>query len=129
MTASDGGVGPMRAKMVATLAEFLDISYEKASAALHEVWEHTKDVDSGENVPSWQPDLSNPGHALAHRVQQAITREFDGEEMFEACVVVRARTGHIGMAATMITFEEVEWLLRMGIGSARRTVRQHGGEP
>lgn len=117
----------MRAKMVAALAEFLDIDYELASQALHHTWEATKDVRTGGDTPAtWQPDLENPGQALAHRVQMAMTAEFDGEELFPAVVVVQAREGHVGLAVTAIQFNDAEWLLRMGIGAIRRTVRQQG---
>lgn len=121
------GLGPMRARMVATMAEFLDIPYERASDAMHAMWEATKDIDGGSGPWTHEPNLKNPGIALAHRVQMAMAREFDGEDYFPAVVVVQSRTGHVGLAATAITGGEVENLLRLGIGAARRNTRQHGG--
>lgn len=118
----------MRAKMVATLAEHLDITYEKASEALNAVWSATMDIDVSKQPWSKDPNLQNPGVALAHRVQECLTREFSGEEIFPAVVVVQARDGHVGMAATAITVDQVEQLLRLGIGAARRNRRQHGTE-
>lgn len=119
----------MRAKSVAALAEFLDITYEQASEALNVVWKATMDIDGGSGAWSHDPNVSNPGIALAHRVQMAISEEFSGEDLFPAIVVVQSPTGHIGLAATAISAAEIEHLLRLGIGAVRRNLRQHGEEP
>jgi hypothetical protein len=116
---------PMRARMAAAIAEDLGVSVEDASRAMHAAWEATKDDETG-TPPSWQPDLSNPGEALARRVQAALEREFSGEELFPVVVVVQARTGHIGLAVTDLDFGGVEQLLMLGRGAARRSLRQHG---
>jgi hypothetical protein len=90
---------PMRARMAAAIAEDLGVSVEDASRAMHAAWEATKDDEKGTPF-SRQPDLSNPGQALARRVQAALEREFSGEELFPVVVVVQARTNHIGLAVT-----------------------------
>jgi hypothetical protein len=116
---------PMRARMAAAIAEDLGVSVEDASRAMHAAWEATKDDEKGTPF-SRQPDLSNPGQALARRVQEALEREFSGEELFPCVVVVQARTNHIGIAATALDAGEVEQLLMLGRGAARRSLRQHG---
>lgn len=114
----------MREKMVQTVAASLGVSEGRASAALHAAWEATKD-DKGGAPPSWQPDLSDPGQALARRVQGALEREFEGEELFPCVVVVQEnRSRRIGFAATAIELGEVDQLLMLGRGAARRAVRQ-----
>lgn len=119
--------GPMREKMVDAFSEFLDIPRERASAAMHHAWEVTKDVkEPGSSPPSYTPDLSNSGVALAHRVELAMAMEFSGEDMFPAVVVVQSRDGHIGIASMLLSLSESEWLLRLGIGAVRRSLRQHG---
>lgn len=120
---------PVRPKLVRAVAEFLEIDTELASRALHAAWEATKDDVTGP-PPSWQPDLSDPAQALAHRVQGALNREFDGEPLFPCVVVVSEPvTQRVGFAATAITLGEVDELLLLGRGAAKRAVRQHGGRP
>lgn len=117
---------PIRPKMVDALAGFLGISRSLASDALERVWEETKDVRSGA-PPSWQPDLSDPGQALARRVQGALEREFDGEPLFRAIVVVEEPVSRrVGIAATAMNWGDVDELLMLGRGAAKRTVRQYG---
>jgi hypothetical protein len=116
----------MRAKSVAALAEFLDISYERASDALNVTWAATMDIDKASGAWTQDPNVTSPGIQLAHRVQACLDREFSDEDLFAAVVLVRSPTGHIGLATTAISIEEVEQLLRLGIGAARRNSRQHG---
>jgi hypothetical protein len=116
---------PMRERMVQVIAASLGVSPERASAAMHAAWDATK--GDGAKPPSWQPDLNDPGQALAHRVQLALAREIDGEDLFSCVVVVQAPTGHIGIAATAIDFGDVDQLLMLGRGAARRAVRQAAG--
>jgi hypothetical protein len=72
-----------------------------------------------------RPDLNDAGHALAHRVQQALTREFDGEELFPCVVVVEEPVQRsIGIAATAVPLEGVDQLLMLGRGAVRRVIRQ-----
>lgn len=116
----------MRDKMVVAIAEELGVSHERASEAMHKAWEATKDDERGA-PPSWQPDLSDPGQALARRVQGALEQEFDGEPLFPCAVVVQEpMTGRIGIAATQIPFGEVDQLLMLGRGAARRSGRHYG---
>lgn len=76
--------------------------------------------------PSLQPDLSDPGQALAHRVQRALEREFDGEPLFPCVVVVEENmTRRVGVAATAVGLENVDRLLMLGRGTVRRTLREH----
>jgi hypothetical protein len=118
---------PMRERMAQVIADMLGVSVQRASEAMHAAWEATKDEETG-TPPSWQPDLSDPGQALARRVQEALEREFDGEELFPCIVVVQEnRSRRIGLAATEISFGEVEQLLMLGRGAARRSLRQHEG--
>lgn len=117
---------PMRRRMAEVMAERLGVDVDDVSEAMHLAWEATKDVVGGAPM-SWQPDLSDPAQALAHRAQMALTREFDGEPLFPACVVVQDNmTGRIGIAATAIELGDVDQLLLLGRGAARRSVRQHG---
>lgn len=113
--------------MVDVVAEHLGVSRERASEAMHAAWEATKDVVDG-TPPSWQPDMNDPGQALARRVQAALEREFAGEELFPCCVVVQEpMSGRMGLAATgLATMGEVDHHLMLGRGAARRTARQHG---
>lgn len=116
----------MRDKMAAAIADELGVSVQRASAAMHRAWEATKD-DETSAPPSWQPDLSDPAQALARRAQAALEQEFDGEPLFPCAVVVQEpMTGRIGIAATQIPLGEVDQLLLLGRGAARRSVRQHG---
>jgi hypothetical protein len=116
----------MREKMAQAIAASLGVSRERASQAMHAAWEATKD-DGETAVPSWQPDLSDPGQALARRVQAALEREFDGEELFPCVVVVQEnRSRRVGIAATMISLGEIDQLLLLGRGVARRSARRHG---
>lgn len=115
----------MREKMVTVIADELGVTRERASAAMHRAWDATKDDGKGA-PPSWQPDLSNPGQALARRVQAALEREFAGEPLFPCVVVVEEQmTRMIGFAATAISLGEADQLLMLGRGAARRAVRQH----
>lgn len=117
---------PMRRRMAETMAEHLGADVDAVSEAMHLAWEETKNMDVAA-VPSWQPDLSDPAQALSHRVQLAIAKEFDGEPYFPCAVVVQDNmTGRVGIAATAITLGEVDQLLLLGRGAARRSVRQHG---
>jgi hypothetical protein len=119
---------PMRERMAQVIADTLGVSVQRASEAMHAAWEATKDEETG-TPPSWQPDLSDPGQALARRVQEALEREFDGEELFPCVVVVQEnRSRRIGLAATAISFGEVEQLIMLGRGAARRSLRQQGLE-
>jgi hypothetical protein len=119
---------PMRERMAQVIADMLGVSVQRASEAMHAAWEATKDEETG-TPPSWQPDLSDPGQALARRVQEALEREFDGEELFPCVVVVQEnRSRRIGLAATAISFGEVEQLIMLGRGAARRSLRQQGLE-
>lgn len=114
----------MRDRMVAAVASTLGVTHEAASEAMHNAWEATKDVREG-SPPSWQPDLTDPGQALAHRVQMALEREFAGEPLFSVVTVVEdPATRRIGMATTLRDFGSVEQLLMLGRGAARRAVRQ-----
>lgn len=121
--------------MVDVIAERLGADPQAVSDAMHEAWDATRDLETGTGF-SWQPDLSNPGQALAHRVQQALEREFDGEDLFPCVVVVQdLMSNHIGLAATAVPAGEIDHLLLLGRGAAKRTVRQAlerqhpGGDP
>jgi len=114
----------MRERMVKAIADHLGVTPERASAAMNAAWESTKDVKTGA-APSWQPDLSDPGQALARRVQEALEREFGGDPPFSCVVVVQdPATNRVGLAATAIDFGDVELLLMLGRGAAKRAVRQ-----
>lgn len=115
---------PMRERMVDAIAGHLEVPREQASAAMNAAWEATKDVRGG-GPPSWQPDMDDPGQRLARRVQAALEREFSDEPLFPCVVVVQDdRSRRIGIAATAIHFADVELLLRLGMGTARRIDRQ-----
>jgi hypothetical protein len=75
--------------------------------------------------PDFQPDLSDPGQALARRVQEALEREFQGEPIFGAMVVVEEpQTRRIGVAATVRSLEEADLLLMLGRGVVKRAIRK-----
>lgn len=98
-----------------------------AKAVLHDyvayVDEHTDDP-----VPNFQPDLNDPAQALARRVQGALEREFAGEDLFPCVVVVADNaSGRVGLAATAISLQEVDNVLLLGRGAARRAVRLGDG--
>lgn len=115
----------LRERMVDAVSAELGVSRERASAAMHAAWEATKDHRGGAAPPSYQPDLADPGQALAHRVQAALEREFTGERLFPCVVVVQdGRSGRVGVAATAVTL--AEQLVRLGAGTLRRQARQFG---
>lgn len=118
---------PFRQRMVVALAEFLAIPEDRASAAMNHIWEATKDYRGQGGPPRSTPDPADPGHALAHRIQMMLEREFDGEEAFPCVVTVQDnRTRRVGIAISGIPWDEAEPLLRLGMGTVRRQHRQYG---
>lgn len=116
-----------RGRMVAAIAERLGVTLEDASDAMHAAWAATADDRSGSAPPSWQPDLSDPGQALARRVQAALEREFGGEPLFPCVVVVQEPlSNRVGLAVTAIGLGEADTLLMLGRGAVRRTRRHYG---
>jgi hypothetical protein len=117
-------VNDMRERMVRAMADYLDVSDQRVSEAMDVAFQATKDIKGGA-PPSWQPDMSDAGQALARRAQSALEHEFEGEPLFPCVVVVQEPTTHrIGIAATAIDFGDVDQLLMLGRGAARRAVRQ-----
>lgn len=122
-----------RELMIAAAARVLDpdnaspaATRELAAQVLEEAMDAARGSPAGP-PPSWQPDLSDPGQALARRVQEALEREFDGEELFPCVVVVQEnRTRRVGMAATAIGMNDVVHLLTLGRGAAMRVIREQG---
>ena len=125
---ADGGLGPMRAKMVAALAEFLDIDYERASKALDAVYAATNNTGD-RDIFKIDPNLQNPGVAIAHRIQAAVCREFEGEQIIPAVCVAQAASGHVGLAASSVATEEIENLLLLGLRAVRRNRKKDEEEP
>jgi hypothetical protein len=58
-------------------------------------------------------------------VQEALEREFQGEPIFGAMVVVEEpQTRRIGVAATVRSLEEADLLLMLGRGVVKRAIRK-----